>query len=373
MNAKQTHDRFGPVEPAYCFLSDAVATRIDWLWPGRLPLGALSLLIGEPGVGKSFFTADVAARITAPQPWPDDPADERGDSGAPVTPSLEALSRAIPPVRGFACQALVSAGVVFAAPEDQGVLPGRLVAAGADASRVSVLHGVRPAFTRDVIPLRLPAHAEQLEEAIAAHDHPRLVVLDPIHLLLDDGVFASQDLQAGLFASLADLARRRGVAILAVGHFTKKSARRVLHRIRGSLGLVAAARSILLLTQDPDDPDRRILTQVKSAYACMAPPLAFRIADADPRVEWDDAANCDWRLATGELDLSAESFSVLSETCDWLTDCLSAGPKPAREVLNAARAAGIPRVTLVRAKRLLGVASRRSGTTWMWLPAGMPA
>ena len=68
----------------------------------------------------------------------------------------------------------------------------------------------------------------------------------------------------------------------------------------------------------------------------------------------DDPARPDWRLATGVLDLSPESFSALSEACDWLTDFLSAGPRSAREVLGVARASGIRERTLFRAKRILG-------------------
>ncbi len=404
MSHPASSDRAGPPAPAFRFLNDAPPPHVRWLWPQRLPLGALSLLVGDPAVGKSLLTIDLAARLSTAGPWPDAftplPASAGRGGG-----SQQSASK---PGAPFSDAPRFPTGVVFAAPEDDAALAGRLAAAGADLRYISVLDGVRPPFTQDLLPLRLPAHAEQLEEAIRAHDHPRLVVLDPIHRLLDDGVCCSPDLQAGLLACLADLAHRTGVALLAVGHFAKTTARRVLYRIRGSFSLVAAARSILLLTADPDCPDRRILTQVKNTYGPPAPPLAFRIetplpplkmgtgsAAVDlhgcagrasggactlfqrghegqgegPRLVWDDPARADWRLSTGVLDLSPESFSVLSETCDWLTDFLSAGPRPAREVLAAARAAGIPRVSLFRAKRLLNIPSRRANNAWTWLPA----
>ena len=44
-------------------LSEIEATELHWLWPGRIPVG-LTLVAGDPGVGKSFFTADLAARVT---------------------------------------------------------------------------------------------------------------------------------------------------------------------------------------------------------------------------------------------------------------------------------------------------------------------
>jgi hypothetical protein len=34
-------------------VADVAAERVRWLWPGRIPLGKLTVLDGDPGVGKS--------------------------------------------------------------------------------------------------------------------------------------------------------------------------------------------------------------------------------------------------------------------------------------------------------------------------------
>ena len=44
-----------------CF-TDIAPKPLCWLWAGRIPLGKLTLLIGDPGLGKSLLTADVASR-----------------------------------------------------------------------------------------------------------------------------------------------------------------------------------------------------------------------------------------------------------------------------------------------------------------------
>ena len=44
---------------------------IDWLWPGYLAAGNLAILDGDPGLGKSLLTLDLAARLTTGRPWPD--------------------------------------------------------------------------------------------------------------------------------------------------------------------------------------------------------------------------------------------------------------------------------------------------------------
>jgi hypothetical protein len=49
---------------------------LRWLWRGRLPLGKLSLLSGDPGLGKSLASLDVVARVSAGISWP----DQRGES-----------------------------------------------------------------------------------------------------------------------------------------------------------------------------------------------------------------------------------------------------------------------------------------------------
>src|SRR5205085_693544 len=48
-----------------------VSRNVDWMWPGRLALGKLAILEGDPGLGKSFLALDLCARLSTGQPWPD--------------------------------------------------------------------------------------------------------------------------------------------------------------------------------------------------------------------------------------------------------------------------------------------------------------
>ena len=52
-------------------LADITPIPIKWLWPGRIAKGKLTLLVGDPGLGKSFITLDMAAHITRGEKWPD--------------------------------------------------------------------------------------------------------------------------------------------------------------------------------------------------------------------------------------------------------------------------------------------------------------
>src|SRR5262249_172381 len=42
-----------------------------WLWPGRLALGKLAMLDGDPGMGKSLLALDLCARLSTGRPLPD--------------------------------------------------------------------------------------------------------------------------------------------------------------------------------------------------------------------------------------------------------------------------------------------------------------
>src|SRR2546422_7589826 len=52
-------------------LSNVVPRAVDWLWAGRIPLGKVTLIVGDPGLGKSWLTEDLATRVSRGAAWPD--------------------------------------------------------------------------------------------------------------------------------------------------------------------------------------------------------------------------------------------------------------------------------------------------------------
>lgn len=52
-------------------LDQVQKSEVQWLWPGRIPRGKVTLLTGDPGLGKSFITMDLAARVSRAHDWPD--------------------------------------------------------------------------------------------------------------------------------------------------------------------------------------------------------------------------------------------------------------------------------------------------------------
>src|SRR5438045_28711 len=54
-----------PADEIGILLSQVEPESVTWLWPGRIPMGKLTILDGDPGLGKSVFTMDVAGRVSA--------------------------------------------------------------------------------------------------------------------------------------------------------------------------------------------------------------------------------------------------------------------------------------------------------------------
>src|ERR1700722_863292 len=53
-----------PVEIAVKNIADAEAKKIDWLWKGKIAYGKMTLLAGEPGVGKSQLLLYIASVVS---------------------------------------------------------------------------------------------------------------------------------------------------------------------------------------------------------------------------------------------------------------------------------------------------------------------
>ena len=225
----------------------------------------LTILDGDPSLGKSLLTLDLASRVTKGKAMPDEP------------PSL------VRPVRGV---------VVLSAEDDPSrTIRPRLDAAGADLDRVALVAvRERDGTTRE--PLISAADLTAVEEAVEALD-AALLIIDPLVAYLPDAVNANRDHDVrrslGLLRALAE---RTGVAIVAVRHLRKASAENALYRAGGSIGIIGAARAGLLVAADPDDPSRqrRVLAATKSNLGPEPPGLLFSLVMASgatqPLVAW---------------------------------------------------------------------------------------
>jgi len=328
---------------------------VRWLWPGRVPLGKLTILDGDPGLGKSLLTLDLVARVSTGREMPD---GSRGDLEGP-------------------------AGVVLLSAEDDpaDTIRPRLDVAGGDPARVAVLQAVDEVEVADDGGERRRergvtlADIEPLRQAIQ-ETGARLVVIDPVMAHVGKADSHRDAEVRGLLRPLAELAQETGAAILIVRHLNKSAGGNPLYRGGGSIAWIGAARSGLLVAPDPDDEtgQRKVLAVTKSNLAQPAPALAYTIeavvhegAGFVPRVCWHGESAHTARSLLAQPTEDGER-SALEEAKAFLLDLLGAGPVEADRVHREARAAGIADVTLRRAKALLGVRSAKTtwGGCWQW-------
>ena len=328
-----------------------------WPWDQRVPLGRVTLSVGQPALGKTTVALDLTARWSQGQ--------VEGDfMGTPVA-------------------------VAYATAEDSPahtIVP-RLMAAGADLRRVHLVEvSDGGAGTGLVLPDDLDKLADRLREVGA-----RVLVLDPVVAHLAGAIDSHREADVRrVLAPLARLADNQGLAVIGIMHLNKSISSDVLTRVSGSVGFGAAARSVLCSGIDPDDEDSRILALVKSNLGRDdVPALRYRMQSATVHGEENDeevvTAKVLWLgevagISGHELLRAPESGgerSALAEAEDFLRSVLSVGPVPAKEVRAEAEEAGIAHRTLDRAKRSLDVRSAKqgqpgeAGQIWMWeMPEG---
>ena len=310
---------------------------LEWLWPGRVPLGKLTLLAGDPGLGKSFVTLDMAARVSRGAAWPDMPILKQTPAASCYsmprttwpTPSRRDWTRPKPttgtswPSRACPCS-------------------------GSDGTS----------------PFKGPAAAGR--DAIDQNPDTRLVVIDPIAAYCGNVDSHKNSDVRGLLAPLAELASRHRLAIVAVTHLSKSGGTKAVYRAMGSLAFAAAARAVWAIVKDPDDPQRRLLLPAKLNLAQDPDGLAYRIQEG--RVAWetepvrmhaDDAFAAELRAASSPGTRGTER----REAASWLREELAEGSRPASEVIERGEQYGFTERTLQRALQTIGANGRRTHST----------
>ncbi len=345
---------------------DVKRTSVRWLWPGRIPLGKITLLDGDPGLGKSLLTIDLAARVTTGSAMPDGSPGIAGGGGAVLLSSEDDPADTIVPRLEAAAADLARVVLV------QEVSETSESATGAESD------GTEQGLSRQFL---LPRDIPRLEQAIRQVD-ARLVVIDPLMSYLDSRInsWRDQDMRATL-TPLAKLAERMGTAVLILRHLNKATGMSPIHRGGGSIGIIGAARAGLLVAKHPDNPEyERVLAVTKSNLGPPPPSLRYQLVaplseveglDDEgieylrdvPVVEWlgTSEMTASTLLAAPTADENPEHLSKEEEAMEWLRETLADGPHLTGEVEHAALAAGITKKTLRRARERMGVITIRQG------------
>jgi hypothetical protein len=238
-------------------LAGITAQPICWLWPQRFALGKLSLIAGQPGLGKSQLTLAMTAAVTTAGQWPD---GTRAPSGSVILVTCEddAADTIVP----------------------------RLNAAGADLRRVHLFDW---AMARDKggavgrCHFDVAQHTTALGDLISRVGETRLIIIDPITAYMGGAdSHKTGDVRTALMP-LQSLVAQTRVAGLLVSHLNKSgSDGSAMNRVVGSGAFVAVSRSAWLVATDPQDSERRrrILTPLKNNIGNDTQGFAFTVEPA---------------------------------------------------------------------------------------------
>lgn len=240
---------------------------VNWLWPGRIPKGFITIFYGTTGVGKSFVTLDIAARLTRGDAWPD--------------------------LQGECC----NSGNVLIISEDpfEYVLAPRLIELGAVMSKVF-------AMTWETMQTWAINDVKTLGRAFKESGDPILIVIDPpTNFLGEIDEHKNSEVRAALMQLVIWLDKQKEpVACILITHVNKNVGKGIeaIYRLLGSVAWGSTARIAHAFTPDPADRRQCLFVCSKSNICSLPKGLSFRLTKTEKskmaRVEWG-----------GEVDVSA--------------------------------------------------------------------
>ncbi len=351
--------RYGNQEPQSTLrvrkASEVRPRPVDWLWPNRIAKGKLTMVGGDPGLGKSQITASIAAIISAGKNWP-----------------------------GCGSKATLGNAFILSAEDDaEDTIRPRLEAAGADLERCFIIESSVSEIcidgTSEQRSLSLASDLGLLEQSIRQAGGADVVVIDPITAYMGKTDSHKNSDVRSVLAPMGDLAADLGCAIVCVNHLNKAAGGQALTRMMGSLAFTAAARAAFLIAKDPEDDSRRLFLPAKNNIGNDSDGLAYSIESCEipsqfgiistSRIQWKED------VVTAKADdvlgprIDPEERSALDEAKEFLQDALAHQSMLSRDVFREGKNAGHTERTLRKAKTALGIVAQKGGMTegWLWM------
>ncbi|MCG6533422.1 MAG: AAA family ATPase [Syntrophales bacterium LBB04] len=296
---------------------------IQWAWKGWLPLGLLTIVASEPGIGKSALALRLAASVILGLPWPDGKTYD-GSTGSILWCESEAA---------------------------QAINLERAKQWGIPLTKIKL-----PMLDNPLVDVQLDntTHRNAVQNA-AQREDVRFIVVDSLrgcHRLDENG---SESIEIVMW--LAKLARDTCKPVLLTHHLRKKSNfdgdSVNLDRLRGSSAIIQPARMIWAMdTPDPELPDHKRLSVIKSNISKFPEPIGFIINGNGPEF--------------GEAPDPPQKDNLLTQVKGRLIAMLNKQPLPATDVFEAIEADGISKITIKRAKQALKIVVFRKDEQWFW-------
>lgn len=226
---------------------------VSFFWNKRIPLGKLTILAGNGGIGKSFLTLSLAAHVTA------------------GTQLLDVENNTL------------DGEVLFCSYEDdiEDAIGPRADRLGVDLDRTHFITSVDTEHgPRDFGPQDVPRIIDYLKQC----PEIKLIIIDPLGSFMGAGTDSSAENQMrSVLGTLVKAAKETNAAVIMVAHRNKQkleagyTAEDLVKSICGSQGIAAISRSVLLVERDEED--LRWVKHVKSNYARLCPDVSYTFDD----------------------------------------------------------------------------------------------
>lgn len=294
---------------------------VEWLVEPIIPLGKITVICGDPGSGKTTFAIKLASDISN---------------------GINTLNHAK--------EKCTPGTVVFQSSEDSAndTLRSRFSANNANLANIVFIDETNS-------PLSLTD--KRLEDAIKL-SKAKIVVVDPLQNYLPKIDMHRANEVRPVFSHLAKLAEKYNCAIILISHLNKGNGK-ALYRSLGSIDLIAACRSNLVISAAPDNPEIKIVAQAKNSLAPLAASIAFTIEE-NSKVQWVDYKNIS---ADELLESSNSKYSVAQK---FLLVVLADSSISCKEILALAKEKDICERTLRKAKKELKIKSKKKKNEWVW-------
>jgi hypothetical protein len=343
-NGSSTQAPIPPGTRLIIWAKDVKVKKIEWLWPGRIPLGKMTTFAGQTGMGKTFTMVDIAARVT------------NGDEI---------------PFYGGECFNVGK--VLFISAEDDAddtIIP-RFMELGGNVDRLAFLSPkAEESFSLAALDL-LNQCLDQMGKDVV------LICIDPPTSYLgavDDHKNAQL---RGLLGPLKRFCSSRNVGLIFGTHVNKAMGQNVeaMARVIGSVAWVAGVRAAHMFCTDPDDKDQSLFIPLKVNIAKKPKGLVYKIkgvAGDDNRgtLEWlgEDDRSAD--EAMGKVKRKSRGVCAV----EWLTERFQEKREwESEDITRAGREAGVsrnalwsPEVNALPFRRKKRV-SADGVPCWMWI------
>ena len=228
----------------------------------------------------------------------------------------------------------------------------RLMNAGADCSKVIVINESE----------RNISMSDKRLEAAIAHTHAKLVILDPLQAYIgaDVDMHRANEIRP-VMSHLASIAEKYGCAVVLIGHMNKAMGMKSTYRGLGSIDITAAARSVLIVARDKENPNFRVVAHAKSSLAPEGKTVAFEL-DPDSGFHFKGEYDCN----IDEIMLGVGSKSKGKQAMELLQEELKNGEVSQKIISAKAKYSRISTRTLNEAKKVLGVKSIKRNGQWYW-------